>query len=67
MNFPQTILRHQLAWLRARYDDGAISTGVYATIKTIETEIAWHDHRAEHTNPRIRTDITAQRKENANG
>jgi hypothetical protein len=54
-NFPQTILRHQLAWLRARYDNGAISPGIYATIKTVETEIAWHDH-AKHTNPRIRTD-----------
>jgi hypothetical protein len=56
-NFPQTILRHQLAWLRARYDGGAISPGIYHTIKTIEVELSWHEHRrAEHTNPRIRSD-----------
>jgi hypothetical protein len=56
-NFPQTILRHQLAWLRARYDDGAISPGIYHTIKTIEVEISWHEHRrAKHDNPCMSTD-----------
>jgi hypothetical protein len=45
--FPQIILRQQLAWLRARYDDGAIPPGIYRTIKTIEVELSWHDHRAK--------------------
>ena len=57
MNFPQTILRHQLAWLRGRYDHGAIPASVYATVKAIETEIAWHDHHARHTNPRGSADL----------
>ena len=61
MIFPNILLRHQLAWLRARYDDGAIPPGIFTTIKEIETEIAWHDHRAS-INPRSRTDITAHRK-----
>ena len=67
MNIPKILLRHQLAWLRSRYDHGAIPPAIFTTLKAIETEIAWHEHRAEHTNPRILTDITAQRKENANG
>jgi hypothetical protein len=65
-NFPQTILRQQLAWLRARYDDGAMSAGIYSTIKAVETEIAWHEH-AKHSNPRIRPDNPPTAKENANG
>jgi hypothetical protein len=55
-NFPQTILRHQLAWLRARYDGGAIPACIYITVKAIETEIAWHAHHAKHANPSIRSD-----------
>jgi hypothetical protein len=66
-NFPQTLLRQQLAWLRARYDGGAIPAGIYATVKTIETEIAWHDHHARHTNPRVSADTTAQRKGDRHG
>jgi hypothetical protein len=66
MNFPQTILRQQLAWLRGRYDHGAIPAGIYATVKAIETEIAWHDH-AEPTNPCSSTDNRPTAKETANG
>jgi hypothetical protein len=67
-NFPQTILRHQLAWLRARYDGGAIPPGIYVTIKTVETEIAWHDHRAELTNLCMSTDLPPNAKgENRHG
>jgi hypothetical protein len=44
---PQIILRQELAWLRGRYDHGAIPAGIYATVKAIETEISWHDHRAQ--------------------
>jgi hypothetical protein len=58
MSFPKKILRQQMAWLRARYGDGAISPGIFATIKTIETEIAWH----WLTNPRMSADTTAHRK-----
>jgi hypothetical protein len=62
-NFPQTILRHQLAWLRARYDNGAIPAGIYRTVKTIENEIAWHDHHTKHTNPRTARIPRPPRKE----
>jgi hypothetical protein len=41
---PQT-LRAELALLRARYDHGAISDAVAATIKTLEVEVAWAEHR----------------------
>jgi hypothetical protein len=37
-------LRVQLAMLRARYDDGAVSPAVYAVVKQIETEISWREH-----------------------
>ena len=34
-------LRAALAWVRARYDDGAVSPAVFNVIRMIETEIAW--------------------------
>jgi hypothetical protein len=34
----------ELAWLRGRYDSGAVAPAVYATIKTLETELAWREH-----------------------
>jgi hypothetical protein len=37
-------LRDQLAWLRARYDDGAVAPAVFSVIKQCETEIAWREH-----------------------
>ena len=30
--------------LRARYDNGAVSPGVYALIKKLESELAWANH-----------------------
>ena len=30
--------------LCARYDGGAVPPGVYATIKALETALAWHEH-----------------------
>jgi hypothetical protein len=39
-----TILRHDLALLRARYDTGATQPGVYAVIRALEVEIAWIEH-----------------------
>jgi hypothetical protein len=67
-NFPQTILRQQLAWLRGRYDHGAIPAGIYTTVKAIETEIAWHEHRAELTNLCMSTDLPPNAKgENRHG
>jgi hypothetical protein len=38
-------LRSELEWLRARYDDGKVSPGVFTVIKDIETNIAWAEHR----------------------
>ena len=37
-------LRAELAMLCARYDGGAVPPGVYATIKALETALAWHEH-----------------------
>jgi hypothetical protein len=39
-------LRDQLAILRARHDSGAMSAATYATVRDLETEIAWQEHRA---------------------
>jgi hypothetical protein len=39
-------LRDQLAALRARHDSGAIPHATYNVIHQLETEIAWHEHRA---------------------
>jgi hypothetical protein len=35
----------ELARLRARYDDGAISLAIYAVVKKLEGDIAWAEHR----------------------
>jgi hypothetical protein len=40
------MLRDQLAALRARHDSGAIPHATYNVIHQLETEIAWHEHRA---------------------
>jgi hypothetical protein len=36
-----------LAWVRGRYDSGAVSPAVFSVIRMIETEIAWLQHRGE--------------------
>lgn len=38
----------ELAWLRSRYDEGAIAPCVYRLIKTIETELAWRENARRH-------------------
>ena len=38
-------LRSELASLRARYNSGAVAPGVYAVIRQLEIELAWHLHR----------------------
>jgi hypothetical protein len=40
-------LRAALAWVRSRHDGGALSPGISAVVKMIETEIAWAEHRGE--------------------
>jgi hypothetical protein len=37
-------LRDELAWLRARHDEGAVAPCVYRLIKRLETELAWREH-----------------------
>jgi hypothetical protein len=44
-------LRDELAWLRARHDEGAVAPCVYRVIKQLESELAWRQH-AEHADPR---------------
>jgi hypothetical protein len=39
------ILRGRLEQVKARYDDGAMSPGVYQAVMQIELEIAWNEHR----------------------
>jgi hypothetical protein len=38
------VLRGRLEQVRARYDCGAMSPGVYQAVKQIELEIAWNEH-----------------------
>jgi hypothetical protein len=38
----------ELAWLRSRYDEGAVAPCIYSVIKTIETELAWRQHAKGH-------------------
>jgi hypothetical protein len=38
-------LRYQLVLLRGRYDSGAITPAIFSTMKAIEREIAWLEHR----------------------
>jgi hypothetical protein len=46
-------LRAELAWLRSRYDAGAVPALIYDLIKKLETIIAWREH-AELTDPRVK-------------
>jgi hypothetical protein len=39
------VLRAELEWLRARYDDGKVSAAVFAVIRRLESDIAWAEHR----------------------
>jgi hypothetical protein len=39
-------VRAELLHLRARYDSGAVSPGVYEAIKRLERTIAWLEHEA---------------------
>jgi hypothetical protein len=52
-DFPshEQALRAALAWVRARHDSGALSPGVAAVLKMIETELAWRQHRAGRIGP----------------
>jgi len=43
---PQTRLREQLATLRARYDTGAVPPAVFAVMRELERDLAWHEHKA---------------------
>jgi hypothetical protein len=49
IGFPshEAALRQALEWVRARHDSGAVSPGVSAVLKMIETELAWRQHRGE--------------------
>jgi hypothetical protein len=38
-------LQEQLAYLRARYDSGAVSPAVYQAIKKLESDVAWLEHK----------------------
>jgi hypothetical protein len=40
-------LHDELAWLRSRYDEGAVAPCIYRLIKRLETEISWREHRQE--------------------
>jgi hypothetical protein len=42
---PLTKPRDELKMLRARYDSGAVSQGVYAAIRQLEIDCAWREHR----------------------
>jgi hypothetical protein len=37
--------RAELAALRARYDSGAVTPGIYGIIRQLEVDIAWAEHQ----------------------
>lgn len=39
--------RTELAYLRARYDSGAVSDAIYQIIKRLERDVAWSEHIAK--------------------
>jgi len=39
--------RVELEWLRARHDNGAISSAVFEVIKRIESDISWSEHKEQ--------------------
>jgi hypothetical protein len=41
-------LRNKLAWLRSRYDTGAVAPAVLAIIRQFETELAWRENAKHH-------------------
>ena len=43
------VLRGRLDQVRARYDDGAVSPGVYKAVKAMEEEIAWTEHKGRQS------------------
>jgi hypothetical protein len=45
-------LQEQLAYLRARYDSGAVSPAIYQAIKKLETDVAWLEHTAREREKR---------------
>lgn len=44
MNHKIERARAELAFLRARHDDGAVSQAVYAIIKKLEADISWLEY-----------------------
>jgi hypothetical protein len=38
-------LRQQLEWIMARHDTGAMSPAMAATVKAIQCDIAWQEHK----------------------
>jgi hypothetical protein len=53
VNQKQKRLQAELALLRARYDDGAVSPAVYAAIKKLETAISWLDYNDAKENENV--------------
>jgi len=49
VEFPshEAALHAALQWVRTRYDGGALSPGVAAVLKMIETGLSWLAHRGE--------------------
>jgi len=44
-------LRGQLKWLRARHDSGAVNDATWTTMKALEQDIAWEQHRLSNLQP----------------
>jgi hypothetical protein len=57
----------ELAWLRARHDEGAVAPCVYRLIKQLESELAWREHAKRHRLAEREATATAHSKETANG
>jgi hypothetical protein len=44
--------REELEWLRSRYDSGAVSDAVYITIRQLEIDLSWAQHKRQQQHDR---------------
>lgn len=57
-------LRQQLEWITSRHDSGAMSPAVAATVKAIQCDIAWREHKWRSASSRNSSEALLQKKQN---
>ena len=48
--------REELEWLRSRYDSGAVSDAIYVTIRQLEIDLSWAQHKRQRRSARRERD-----------